>query len=62
MSTDNLEVSWALYEAHITRPPKREVITRDLYELKLSIIVVEGWPPKLTITDFHRIPKNDVYF
>ena len=42
MSTDSLEVSWALYEAHIIKPPKKEVITRDLCELKLSIIVGEG--------------------
>ena len=59
-SIDNFEVSSAWYEIQITTPPRSEVKTSDLYELKLSMVDGNGGFPKLAKRESHMIPKKDV--
>ena len=60
-STENFAVSWDLYEIQIIKPLRREEKTRNLYELKVSMIETDGLPPgpKVPATDVQMMLIND---
>ena len=60
-STENFAVSWDLYEIQIINPLRRDVKTRNLYELKVSIFETDGLPPgpKLPAIDGQMMPINE---